>query len=648
METTTNAAVESIQDVLKGCLRYIPKAKAPYQPPLRIACAVMELCLKFRINKEDILTTGEIVARIARSIALNRISDVDLTRLKDLAICLGNTHELLEKTLENTQGWNVFVDKTQRETMAVSVATEQKQIQSNIQSAAAFLDVDLQVQVVGSVEDLVEDMHAMMDKIQRMEYYIGRAREDATLNRQVDNLMEMAIQLQRGLDFYHHNVSLRNLQSNCDFEESVIASLHQVVDAAKASWRTQKTSRDLPLHEMMEEWMLSSQDIDYNPNNQSTFLGRGASASVYLGRYKGREVAVKHFHSIQVANSMELERSIRKEIKAWREVSTKPFILTLIGVCTKIATPILVCEYCPYTITQYVYMHPEQLIPMVYQLACGLLSLHEAGIIHRDLKGGNVLVTVQGTVAIADFGLRTLNWMSPEQRFSPRKMTVQSDIWSFGMTVWQLLCDNIPYRDYSPEEIEEAIRTDDERPGRPEEMSNDNESLWDLITWCWMVDPFRRPKARNVIDFLEIHYAEILVNSSEALCKYNRPSDHMENQLSSLSEWRLNSSDIAVENQLASDSFEAMWMGKYANEQVTIKTRYQDTDTFTKEVNVLAKIKSPHVVAFIGVSWTNIFDMKMVMEYMDEGDLRTHLQPIFMRKELLMGTSNLVKCFWTT
>ncbi|CAK4765265.1 unnamed protein product, partial [Aphanomyces euteiches] len=242
----------------------------------------------------------------------------------------------------------------------------------------------------------------------------------------------------------------------------------------------------------------------------------------------------------------------------------------------------------------------------------------------------------------------TLNWMSPEQRFSPRKMTVQSDIWSFGMTVWQLLCDNIPYRDYSPEEIEEAIRTDDERPGRPEEMSNDNESLWDLITWCWMVDPFRRPKARNVIDFLEIHYAEILVNSSEALCKYNRPSDHMENQLSSLSEWRLNSSDIAVENQLASDSFEAMWMGKYANEQVTIKTRYQDTDTFTKEVNVLAKIKSPHVVAFIGVSWTNIFDMKMVMEYMDEGDLRTHLQPIFMRKELLMGTSNLVKCFWTT
>ncbi|CAK4132729.1 unnamed protein product [Aphanomyces euteiches] len=436
-----------------------------------------------------------------------------------------------------------------------------KQIQSNIQSAAAFLDVDLQVQVVGSVEDLVEDMHAMMDKIQRMEYYIGRAREDATLNRQVDNLMEMAIQLQRGLDFYHHNVSLRNLQSNCDFEESVIASLHQVVDAAKASWRTQKTSRDLPLHEMMEEWMLSSQDIDYNPNNQSTFLGRGASASVYLGRYKGREVAVKHFHSIQVANSMELERSIRKEIKAWREVSTKPFILTLIGVCTKIATPILVCEYCPYTITQYVYMHPEQLIPMVYQLACGLLSLHEAG---------------------------TLNWMSPEQRFSPRKMTVQSDIWSFGMTVWQLLCDNIPYRDYSPEEIEEAIRTDDERPGRPEEMSNDNESLWDLITWCWMVDPFRRPKARNVIDFLEIHYAEIL----------GLP---------------LNSSDIAVENQLASDSFEAMWMGKYANEQVTIKTRYQDTDTFTKEVNVLAKIKSPHVVAFIGVSWTNIFDMKMVV-----------------------------------
>ncbi|KAH9152354.1 hypothetical protein LEN26_003710 [Aphanomyces euteiches] len=571
--------------------------------------------------------------------------------------CLANAHGYLEVILEKTLGWNIFMDESQRETMAISIAWELKQIQSNIQSAAAFLDVDLQVQVVGSVEDLVEDMHAMMDKIRRLEYYISRAREDGTLNRQVDNLMEMAIQLQRGLDFYHHNVSLRNLQSNCEFEESVIASLHQVVDAAKDTWRAQKSSRDLPLHEMMEAWMFSSQDIDYNPNNQSTFLGRGASANVYLGRYKGREVAVKHFHSIQVANSMELERSIRKEIKAWREVSTKPFILTLIGVCTKIATPILVCEYCPYTITQHVYMHPEQLIPMVYQLACGLLSLHEAGIIHRDLKGGNVLVTVQGTVAIADFGLSrsteslltqysntrqfvgTLNWMSPEQRFSPRKMTMQSDIWSFGMTVWQLLCDNIPYRDYSPEEIEEAIRTDDERPGRPEEMSNDNERLWDLITWCWRVDAKERPKASEVVGYLELHYAERLdvsiTGKSVSMVmepdSVERLSDEKLEHCSviplvTLSEWKIDSLEVKLVKRVDSEGFEVMWVGEYAKQQVMIKSRYQDMDAFTKEVSIMAMMKSPHVIALIGVNWTDKSDMKIIMEYMDEGDLQTYLQ----------------------
>ncbi|KAG9400131.1 hypothetical protein AC1031_011039 [Aphanomyces cochlioides] len=171
---------------------------------------------------------------------------------------------------------------------------------------------------------------------------------------------------------------------------------------------------------------------------------------------------------------------------------------------------------------------------MVYQFALGLLSLHSAGIIHRDIKGANVLVREDGTVAIADFGLSrsteslltqysnvgrfvgTLNWMSPEQRFSPRKVTVQSDVWSFGMTVWQLVARDIPYREYCQEEIEVAIRTEDDRPGRPEELSKDYEALWTLITWCWKLNPFERPKAHDIVDFLEDRFRQELISLSKA------------------------------------------------------------------------------------------------------------------------------------
>ncbi|KAH9112690.1 hypothetical protein AeMF1_013010, partial [Aphanomyces euteiches] len=435
-------------------------------------------------------------------------------------------HAYLDDIFEKTQGWNLLMDETQRDATAKAIATKVTKLQDQLLQSASFLNVDLNVQVVGSVDDLMEDMHSMMDKLRRMDYYIGSARQDGTTNKQVDILVEMAIQLQRGLDFYHDNISLRNLQSNQDFEASVQASFSKVVDAAKDSWRAKKTKQELPLQEMMEEWMLSSHDVEYSSTNPATFLGQGASASVYLGQYKGRSVAVKHFHTVKMSNSSELERLIRKEIKAWKDVTNEPYILTLIGVCTKIVSPILVCEYCPDTITRYVRYHPQKLVTMVYQFALGLVSLHDAGIIHRDLKGGNVLVREDGTVAIADFGLSrstaslltqysnvnkfvgTLNWMSPEQRFSPLKVTVQSDIWSFGMTVWELFSGDIPYRDYCQEEIEESIRSEDDRPEHPDELSTDHEPLWRLIIRCWKVNPLERPTARDIVDYLETHYGD--------------------------------------------------------------------------------------------------------------------------------------------
>ena len=98
--------------------------------------------------------------------------------------------------------------------------------------------------------------------------------------------------------------------------------------------------------------------------------------------------------------------------------------------CTKTEKPLLVSELCKFNNRHYIREWPETLLPWVYQCACGLACLHKANIIHRHIKGDNVLVTFQETVAIGDFGLSrtvtsfentetvvgragTMNWMSP-------------------------------------------------------------------------------------------------------------------------------------------------------------------------------------------------------------------------------------------
>ncbi|CAK4783919.1 unnamed protein product [Aphanomyces euteiches] len=298
--TSTQEAIESLEDVIKWGVRHIPAANPAHQSTLRIACAVMELCLKFRINKEDILTIGEMVARITRSIVFQRARQDEAFQLDNLATALANTHAYLDETLEATKGWNLLIDKTAREKMAKSITTHIAQYQEDIRRAASFLLVDFNIEIVGSVDDLMQDMQAMMDKLGKMDYYISLAQSNVTPNRQVDNLLEMAIQLQRGLDHYYHNINLRNVQANHTFEASVLASFDKVVHAAKDSWRASKLTQDLPLDEMIQEWTLASDDVVYDPNNESTFLGQ----------------AVKHINTIKVADSAEFEASIRKEIKA--------------------------------------------------------------------------------------------------------------------------------------------------------------------------------------------------------------------------------------------------------------------------------------------------------------------------------------------
>lgn len=120
---------------------------------------------------------------------------------------------------------------------------------------------------------------------------------------------------------------------------------------------------------------------------------------------------------------------------------------------------------------------PENLVGLyMSQVLHGLLYLHEQGVIHRDIKGANILTTKEGLVKLADFGVAsrttglsessvvgTPYWMAPEV-IELSGATTASDIWSLGCTVIELLEGKPPYHNMQPMPALFRIVNDDHPP----------------------------------------------------------------------------------------------------------------------------------------------------------------------------------------
>lgn len=120
---------------------------------------------------------------------------------------------------------------------------------------------------------------------------------------------------------------------------------------------------------------------------------------------------------------------------------------------------------------------PENLVGLyMSQVLHGLLYLHEQGVIHRDIKGANILTTKEGLVKLADFGVASrttgLNensvvgtpyWMAPEV-IELTGASTSSDIWSLGCTVIELLEGKPPYHSMQPMPALFRIVNDDHPP----------------------------------------------------------------------------------------------------------------------------------------------------------------------------------------
>ncbi|KAJ7727518.1 kinase-like protein, partial [Mycena maculata] len=195
-----------------------------------------------------------------------------------------------------------------------------------------------------------------------------------------------------------------------------------------------------------------------------------------------------------------------------------PNILQFLGANTFDETPFLVMPYVPYNARQFLQQQPTfDPVYILRDVSLGLQFLHSRKICHGDIKGINILVEESGKSLLCDFGLARIksdvtsrtaqvgmapiiagsrNWMAPElMAGSLQKMP--SDIYSFGMTLYELYADENPLSNIAITDFIELVFQMGTRPDRPdiEEVPKLCDSLWTLAEQCWLQDPKARPTA---------------------------------------------------------------------------------------------------------------------------------------------------------
>ena len=146
----------------------------------------------------------------------------------------------------------------------------------------------------------------------------------------------------------------------------------------------------------------------------------------------------------------------------------------------------------------------RKIIPNINE---GLHAIHEAGIIHKDLKPSNIMLNSDGeTVSIIDFGISSIiadgntvlvtkTGMTPEYSAPETFKNLflrESDYYSFGITLFELFCGYTPYANMQPEEIEQYVSV--QRIPYPEEMSA---LLQDFISALTYYDISNRSNKNN-------------------------------------------------------------------------------------------------------------------------------------------------------
>uniref|UniRef100_A0A4W5MMH5 Receptor protein-tyrosine kinase n=1 Tax=Hucho hucho TaxID=62062 RepID=A0A4W5MMH5_9TELE len=248
-------------------------------------------------------------------------------------------------------------------------------------------------------------------------------------------------------------------------------------------------------------------------------LGSGAFGTVFKGVWIPEEENVKIPVAIKVlreATSPKANKEILDEAYVMASVE-HPHVCRLLGICLT-STVQLITQIMPYgCLLDYVKENKDLigsqcLLNWCVQIAKGMNYLEERHLVHRDLAARNVLVKTPHHVKITDFGLAKLltadekeyhadggkvpiKWMALESILH-WTYTHQSDVWSYGVTVWELMTfGSKPYDGIPAREIAGVLEKGERLP-QPPICTID---VYMIMVKCWMIDADSRPRFRELI-----------------------------------------------------------------------------------------------------------------------------------------------------
>ncbi|WOG83664.1 hypothetical protein DCAR_0102841 [Daucus carota subsp. sativus] len=289
-----------------------------------------------------------------------------------------------------------------------------------------------------------------------------------------------------------------------------------------------------------EEWEIDLAKLDIR-----NVIAHGTYGTVYKGSYDGQDVAVKVLDwgedgLATAAETAALRSSFQQEVAVWHKLD-HPNVTKFIGASmgtSNLKIPskntssdvhnsppsracCVVVEYLTGgTLKKYLIRNARKklafkiVVQLALDLSRGLNYLHSKKIVHRDVKTENMLLDINRTLKIADFGVArveaqnprdmtgetgTLGYMAPEV-LDGKPYNRKCDVYSFGICLWEIYCCDMPYPDLSFAEVSSAVVRQNLRPDVPRCCPSPFASI---MRKCWDANPEKRPEMDEVVRLLE-------------------------------------------------------------------------------------------------------------------------------------------------
>eukprot|EP00667_Euglena_gracilis_P002762 EG_transcript_2767 len=253
--------------------------------------------------------------------------------------------------------------------------------------------------------------------------------------------------------------------------------------------------------------------------SRGELIGKGQFGTVYRGLNldSGEAIALKHIHFAQeTLKAKEQVVAIQNEIAILKTLKTHRSIVSYLGTDRHSLDLYILMEYIPGgSIASQVKVHgplKETLAQKwTREIVEGLEHLHSNEIVHRDIKGANILVNSTGNIKLADFGCAkqkfgpmsngftsvrgTPFWMAPEV-IQGREYGTEADIWSLGATVLEMLNGRPPWYELGQMGALNALAKQIAVPAIPEHISA---ACRDFILKCLEYNPANRWNCKQLL-----------------------------------------------------------------------------------------------------------------------------------------------------